>query len=194
MLFDADGVVVNPAFQFAKLLAEQYSITREMTSGFFRGVFNECMVGKADLRLVLAPYLPEWGWQGTLDEFMRAWWEADNVVDLRIVNAVGELRQNGMLCCLATNQEVNRAAYMRTHMCFWQVFDRLFFSCELGCQKPEPAYFYSIQQKLELESRELLLRDDYQKNVEVARECGWQAELYTRFEAFKERIKTWTSL
>jgi putative hydrolase of the HAD superfamily len=194
LLFDADGVVVNPAFQFAKLLAEQYGITREMTSGFFRGVFNECMVGKADLRQVLAPYLPEWGWQGTLDEFMQAWWEADNVVDMRIVNYIGELRQHGMLCCLATNQEVTRAAYMQTHMGFGQVFDRLFFSCELGCQKPDPAYFYAIQQKLELEPRELLLWDDYQKNVDVARECGWQAELYTDFEAFAERIKTWISL
>jgi len=116
------------------------------------------------------------------------------VIDLRVVNYIGELRQRGMLCCLATNQEANRAEYMKTQMGFADVFDRLFFSCELGCQKPEPAYFYSIQQKLELESRELLLWDDYQKNVEVARECGWQAELYTRFEAFKERIKTWTSL
>ena len=189
MLFDADGVVVNPAFQFSKLLAEQYGITREMTSGFFRGVFNDCLVGRADLKQVLAPFLPEWGWQGTLDEFVHTWLRADDVVDMRLVQAIQHMRQSGMLCCLATNQEANRAEYMKTHMGFAQAFDRLFFSCELGCQKPDPAYFYAIQQALALEPRELLLWDDDQKNVDGARRCGWEAELYSSFESFEEAVR-----
>jgi putative hydrolase of the HAD superfamily len=193
VLFDADGVIVNPSFQFAKLLAEQYGITRQMTSGFFQGIFDECTQGRADLKQVLAPYLPEWGWQGTVDDFVSLWLKTDHVVDMRVVEAIAKLRQHGLLCCLATIQEANRAAYMRTYMGFEQVFDRLFFSYELGCQKPDPAYFHAIQNALQIEPQELLFWDDYQKNVDAARQCGWNAELYTTFEAFEERMRAWIS-
>jgi putative hydrolase of the HAD superfamily len=193
MLFDADGVVVNPSFQFAKLLTEQYGITREMTRGFFGGVFNECNVGRAELKQVLPPYLEGWGWKGTVDEFVQLWLKTDHVIDMRIVNYISRLRRRGMLCCLATIQEANRAAYMRKEMGFTEVFDRLFFSCEVGYQKPELAYFHAVQQSLALEPQELLFWDDYLKNVDAARECGWQAELYITFEEFEERMPTWIS-
>jgi putative hydrolase of the HAD superfamily len=82
---------------------------------------------------------------------------------------------------------------MRKEMGFTEVFDRLFFSCEVGYQKPELAYFHAIQQSLALEPQELLFWDDYLKNVDAARECGWQAELYITFEEFEERMPTWIS-
>jgi putative hydrolase of the HAD superfamily len=193
VLFDADGVIVNPSFQFAKLLAEQYGITRQMTGGFFQGIFNECTQGREDLYLVLPPYLAEWGWQGGVEDFVKTWLETDHVIDMRVVEAIARLRQRGLLCCLATIQEANRAAYMRTHMGFGQVFDRLFFSYELGCQKPDLAYFHAIQNVLQIEPHELLFWDDYPKNVDAARQCGWQAELYTTFESFEERMGAWIS-
>lgn len=191
ILFDADGVIVNPSFQFAKLLAEQYGITREMTRGFFKGIFNECCVGRAELRQVLPPYLEEWGWEDTVEGFVQLWLKTDDVVDMRIVNYISGLRRSGMLCCLATVQEANRAAYMRGQMGFGDAFDELFFSCEVGYLKPDPAYFHAVQKMLRFEPQELLLWDDYQKNVDVARECGWKAELYTTFEVFEERMQAW---
>lgn len=194
VLFDADGVVVNPSFQFARLLAEQYGITRQMTSSFFQGVFNECTLGRADLKQVLPPYLAEWGWRGTVDEFVHCWLLTDDVVDRRVVEAITKLRQGGLLCCLATIQEANRAHYMRTEMRLGEVFDRLFFSSELGCQKPDLKYYFTVQQQLQLEPHELLFWDDDAKNVEAAARCGWQAELYTTFEDFEEKTRRWINL
>jgi putative hydrolase of the HAD superfamily len=113
----------------------------------------------------------------------------DHVVDERMVNAVQGLRAQGITCCLATNQEANRAAYMRTHMGFVDIFDRLFISCEIGAQKPQPAYYQHIESTLGLKKEEILFFDDGLENVKAAYERGWHAEVYTTFESFERNLE-----
>ena len=192
--FDADGVVVNPQMQFSKLLKEEYGISPEMTQSFFRGVFNDCLVGKDDLMDVLPPFLSEWGWKGSVDEFIDTWLLTDHVVDTRIITVVQNLRCNGMICCLTTSQERNRAEYMKTRMGFQDVFDHLFFSCEIGWQKPQHAYYQYVEKTLNLEKESILFWDDFRLNVESAREFGWNAELYTGFNEFEKAIKKYVTI
>jgi putative hydrolase of the HAD superfamily len=187
--FDADGVVVYPQMQFSKYLNEEYGISPEMTRGFFRGVFNDCLVGKADLNEVLPPYLREWNWKGSVDQFIATWLERDHVVDARLINVIQQLRKKGFLCCLTTSQERNRAQYMKTRMGFQEAFDHLFFSCELGCQKPDHSYFQYIESTLTLKTQSILLLDDMEKNVTAAREFGWNAEIYTEFGKFENILQ-----
>ena len=186
--FDADGVVVNPQFQFSRRLEKEYGISPGMTQGFFRGVFNDCLIGKAQLEDVLPTFLSEWGWKGSVAEFINAWLLTDHVVDVRVINAVKSLRQNGIICCLATSQEYNRAEYMRTRMGLQDAFDHLFFSCEIGWQKPHHAFYQHIETALNLEKKSILFWDDSEVNVEGAREFGWNAELYTSFDDFQKTI------
>ncbi|NTU82493.1 MAG: hypothetical protein HGA45_24505 [Chloroflexales bacterium] len=68
-------------------------------------------MGKADLAEVLPPFLKQWGWQASVDQFIETWLKADHVVDARIVHAIQSLRRNGIICCLATSQERYRAEY-----------------------------------------------------------------------------------
>ena len=74
LVLDADGVVIFP-WRFAEYLAREHGITREMTAPFFRGVFEDCLLGRAGLKEVLPPYLEAWGWRGSVDEFVAAWLE-----------------------------------------------------------------------------------------------------------------------
>lgn len=184
--FDADGVVISPQMQFAKNLADQHAISPAMTRHFFHGIFSECLIGKAELSAVLPDYLQEWKWRGTVDAFMAAWLHYDDGVDTRLLDRIQELRQAGLRCCLATNQERNRAEYMKSKMGFQDHFDHLFFSCEVGCQKPDPAYFAHIENVLKLEKQAILFWDDAEANVKAAREMGWHAERYTDFAAFEQ--------
>ena len=80
--FDADGVVVNPQMQFSKHLKREHGISPEMTRSFFNGIFNDCLVGKANLSEVLPNYLQGWNWKGSVDEFIATWLERDHVIDL----------------------------------------------------------------------------------------------------------------
>jgi putative hydrolase of the HAD superfamily len=183
VLFDADGVLIFK-LRFARLLSSEYGITREMTRPFFRGPFEACMVGAADLEDVLPPHLAAWGWRGTLDEFVSLWLETEDAVDERVVAVVRALRESGLTCCLATTQECHRAAYMRDEMGFGDLFDHLFFSCETGCTKPNPGFYAAVEETLGLEGQRLLFFDDDAVNVAAARARGWRAEVYVVFQEF----------
>jgi len=187
--FDADGVVVNPQKQFSRHLAQEHGISPAMTRSFFEGVFNDCLVGKANLKAVLPPFLKDWGWEGSVDEFIQIWLLTDHVVDGRLLKAIHSLRSNGLICCLTTSQERNRAEYMKAKMGFQEIFDQLFFSCEIGWQKPHHTYYQRVEQALNVDKGSILLWDDARSNVEAARECGWNAELYTNFDEFEQSIK-----
>lgn len=187
ILFDADGVVIFP-WRFARHLEQHYGITPAMTGDFFRGVFAECLIGQADLKQVLPPFLAKWGWQKSVDEFVAIWLEVENAVDQRLIEFIQSLRRAGYVCCLATSQERYRADYMASVMGFSQVFDRLFFSSHLGYQKPDPLYYQAVTQVLGLPKQNLLFWDDSRKNVDAAREYGWQAEVYTDFEEFQGKL------
>jgi putative hydrolase of the HAD superfamily len=189
--FDADGVVVYPQMQFSKYLNEEHGISPEMTRSFFRGVFNDCLVGKANLSEVLPTYLEEWNWRGSVEEFIATWLQRDHVIDVRLFNAIQRLRQNGTICCLTTSQERNRAEYMKTKMGFQDAFDHLVFSCEVGWQKPDQAYYQHVEKVLDIEKRSILFWDDFEKNVVGAREVGWNAEQYTEFGEFEKTMNSY---
>ena len=192
VLFDADGVVINPAMQFAKYLLTTHGITPEMTRPFFNGVFIDCLLGKADLKAVLPPFLAEWQWHASVDVFVDTWMAEDGHADQHVINAVQRLRSMGLVCGLATLQEHHRAGYMKTAMNFNELFDRTFFSCELGCMKPDEAFYRQIEQALHLPGREILFWDDSVKNVITARKLGWHAEVYLSFQDFEERMPQYT--
>jgi len=186
--FDADGVVVYPQMQFSKFLKEEHGISPEMTRCFFHGIFNDCLVGKANLNEVLPSYLKDWNWKGSVDQFIATWLERDHVIDVRLINAIQRLRQNGTICCLTTSQEHNRAEYMKTKMGFQDAFDHLFFSCEVGWQKPDHTYYQYVEKALDLEKESILFWDDSEIHVRAARDFGWNAELYTEFSEFEKTM------
>lgn len=181
IVFDLDGVVVFP-WGFANYLEREHGIMRAQTAEFFAGPFNQCIKGKADVKAILPPYLETWRWPGTLDEFVEKWLVTENLPDERLLAEIARLRKAGLRCALGTNQEYNRAEYIRKDMGFEKYFDELFFSCEIGYMKPELEYFYHAAKVLDFAPGEILFIDNEDKYVNAARQAGWQARLYTTYE------------
>ena len=78
----------------------------------------------------------------------------------------------GMRCALATNQHPERAAYMRENLGYDEVFDELFYSCELGVAKPTRRTSPRPSAAGHRAGRTLLL-DDNADNVAGARRPDW---------------------
>ena len=181
-IFDADGVVIEP-WGFANALESDHNITRAMTDEFFSREFHACLVGEADLRTKLTPYLPNWTWQGSIDELIRLWHESEDLPRPSILLLVHELRSSGHICCLASNQEAERADYIRHHMGFSQIFDHLFFSCDLGATKPDRKFYESITSTLNCSPENITFWDDTEQHVIGACNAGWNAYLYESEES-----------
>lgn len=188
VLFDADGVIILPN-HFADYLKQELDVTRAITQEFFGGPFLDCLVGKADLKETIKPFLPRWGWQGSVEAFLQWWFEVENAVDPRMVNVVATLRMRGIICGLATNQEYYRIEYMKAEMGFADTFDVIFSSAELGARKHEPIFYERATKRLALRPHEILFWDDTRGNVEIARNYGWHAEHFVSFEWFQQTLQ-----
>lgn len=188
VVFDVDGVLVE-ASVWARILAEEHGLGRSRTDPFFLGPFKKCVVGEARLKDELRPFLTEWQWPTTVDDFVARWLEADSGVNTRALDVVDALRRDGIRCYVASTQEAERAAYLRDEIALGRRFDGLFFSCELGLQKPDRRFFEAVTQTIGVEPEKLLFFDDHQVNVEGARAAGWTAELYRIGDDMRARLR-----
>ncbi len=194
IIFDADGVLIRGKY-FTYYLEKDFRIRRKTTKEFFDGVFMDCIVGKKDLRTELIPYLNEWGWKKSLDDFLDYWHKSEHNIDKHLIAYIQKLRKNGVTCCLATNQNEIRFSYMLNDMGFKDYFDKVYASGLLGYRKPYKEFYEKIIVDLVVTNKnEVLFWDDRLENVEAAVAFGIQAEMYTIFEDFKTKMQTYLSI
>lgn len=191
VIFDADGVLINGDY-FLVHLEKDFGITQDQTRYFFENVFPDCIVGKKELKTELKPYLKDWGWGKSIDEFLDYWHRMEHNIEKDLVDYIQVLREKGIICCLATNQNRYRFNYMLKEMGFAQCFDRVYASDFLGYKKPDIKFYEKVFEDLRINSKkEVLFWDDRLENIEAAREFGIHAELYTTFSDFQTRMKNY---
>jgi len=192
ILFDADGVVINSEM-FSVQYQKEHDVSNDEMLPFFKGEFQNCIIGKADLIELVKPWLLKWKWIGTVDEFLQFWFKAEHNIDERMVNIIKELRKKGIKCYLATNQEKYRTQYMNNHMGFEELFDHVFSSADIGYKKPEREFYKFILDEIKNEHRinphEIMFFDDSQENVDEAKKLDIDAHFYKNFKDFESLVK-----
>jgi putative hydrolase of the HAD superfamily len=185
ILFDADGMVIITQM-FSVQFCQEFKINYGKILPFFEDEFQPCLVGKADLKKKIKPWLKKWNWQKSVDEFLEYWFKAEHHFDERVVELIKKLREAGIKCHLTTNQEKYRTEYMRQQMGFGEIFDTVFSSAEIGFKKPQKEYFAHVLKKIGLRKSEIQFWDDKEKNVEAAAAFGFDARIYKNFEEFEK--------
>lgn len=192
LLLDVDGVLAS-GWPFSPRLERDYGIPVSTSASFFRAEpFRACLTGRVDLKEEIALHLPRWGWSGSLEEFLHYWFSSVDVLNEELLAYVQQLRQAGLPCYLATNQEQYRIAHFLERHHFAELFDGIFFSGAIGCLKEDRAFFQHVLQTLAgVQAEEMLFWDDLVVNVETARKAGIRAELYTDFPTFERSMRAY---
>jgi len=193
VLFDVDGVLVH-SWRFRQALERDHGITADMTTSFFKGAFVRCIKGQADLMETLPPFLASWGWAGSASDFVEKWLSVENAPNEAVLSVVADLRRRGIPCFVASTQEHRRARYLANEMDFARLFDGLFFSSDLGVEKPDKGFFTAVAERLGRRGMDLLFFDDAVANVEGARSAGWWAERFTGVERLRSDLARHTGL
>lgn len=191
LLFDADGVLqtwlpgtldalraLPQSPPSGVVLSEQPEVGSgsaqdSLVSAFLKAVFAAeapCLRGEADFEEQLQPVLAAWGVQQPLVQVLQIWRSIDPYPDM--FKLIKKLRGAGVQCHLATNQQSTRAAYMRNDLGYDLLFDRSFYSCDLGVAKPDPEYFRRILSSLDVPASQVLFVDDRADNVSAAVSVG----------------------
>ena len=189
IIFDADEVLILGKRRFSATLADKHGISLEKTLPFFTGIFQECLVGNADLKKVVVPYLDKWGWDKGVEMLLDYWFSLESKTDKELIKYIKELRKKGIECILATNNEKHRFEYMMNKMGLKNVFNKTYASAHLGHKKPEQEFFTKIYRELKnIKKNEVLFVDDSKENIKGAKEFGIHTELYTSFGNFKKKL------
>jgi HAD superfamily hydrolase (TIGR01509 family) len=181
VLFDADGVIQGRpdgwqeertawAGAWAGARAEEFLLATSAAD-------TSCLAGK-DFGAAMREVLRQFEISAPLAEVIdRRFW-----IEVRqpMLAAVRALRDLGLRCALATNQQNLRGGYMRRSLGFEQIFDEQFYSYELGFAKPEAGYFKAIMDRIEVAPSRVLFIDDHDGNVAGAYELGINSELFPR--------------
>ena len=173
VLFDADGVLQEPVEGGRERLASLCGVPsrKEEFVTDFLSAEMPCLRGDADMADMIADVLRKWASPFSVEQAIETHTKivAMNPESIEVVHA---LRKSGVPAYLATNQHEYRARYMSEVFGYADVFDGEFYSCRLGCKKPEPEYFHTILGSLPIPAERLLFIDDREQNVAAARSVG----------------------
>ncbi len=187
VLFDADNTVINKPQMFSERFAKEFNVPIKKMLPFFKNEFKLCLVGKSDLKIELLKYLDSWGWKKSVDELLHYWFIVEHYIDREMVISIEKLRRKGIRCYFATNQEKYRADYITNKMELKQIFDDLFFSCDLGFTKPSQQFWEVLYKCINNPPKDtVLFWDDDEDCAASAREFGFKAEVYKNFKSYSK--------
>ncbi len=181
VIFDIDWVLITSWYSFGKYLQKYYLDNTDDMQDFFCWEFKDTSIWKKDLKEILKPILEKWNWTLWIEKFLELWFLMDGKVDKRVLNLAQTLREKGIICWVASNQEKYRKKYILEKMWFSKLFDKSYFSCDLWVSKPSQEYYSKMLADLNLLFDEVIFIDDDEKNVEGARSIGIESILYKDF-------------
>lgn len=179
LIFDVDGCVIKTGVRFSTRFSHDFGIPMESMLQFFENEFRSCLVGKADLKTVIVPYLKQWGVAMSADQTLSYWFSGDTTKRL-ILDDVDRLRLQNIPSFLATDNERYRTNYLFHTIGLSTYFVDIFSSSSIGYKKNDPNFWSRVLRELApVKASEILFFDDDQLNVDAALRCGLNARLYT---------------
>jgi putative hydrolase of the HAD superfamily len=176
VLFDADGVIQRAPRDLHDRLTRLLGGAADAREACMADIFAAeapALVGRADFALELAPIVARWRAACDAEAILTLWRTIE--IDPSVLAVVADLRRAGVYCAIASSQERHRARYMSKQLGYGTLFDAEFYSCDLGCAKPDRRFFAEIVRRATLVPERTLFLDDRIEHVEAARACGLRA-------------------
>lgn len=190
ILWDADGVLMQTftedgLFCWTLTIEEELGMTEAQASGPFHDGWDDVLLGRRDALDAISAHFTAKGITVSPERFLDYWLEKDCRINERVA---AQMRRFGG--CIATNQDRRRS----TLLAQWFAPDirKVFASSAIGAMKPDPIYFLTIEDALDLEPEQLCLIDDSLTNIKAARERGWQGHHFTGVERLQAFLDTLT--
>ena len=185
--WDADGVTLRRSRLFSEQLAAEHGLDVKKLQPFFKGVFKQCSLGKADLKEELADVIGAWGWHGTVEELLEYWFKRCTELDQEVLTCVRAIRDAGVRCFMTTDQERYRGEYLQNLVGHHNPFEQVFYAAYIGAGKKELAFWDYVYEKinrapmgasLAVSRESILVIDDDTEDIEMAKSAGFATHLY----------------
>lgn len=105
-----------------------------------------------------------------------------------------ELGRNGLKRAALTNFSAEKLALVRPRFAFFDWFDVMIVSGEVGMVKPDPGIYHLTLERLACQAQECVFIDDSLANVETARQLGFHAVHFQSPQQLRAALQAWRLL
>ncbi len=185
LLLDADGVLQDREDESVLLarIGDLLGVGEAGVEEFLEVALaaeRPCLEGRDRWSRVLPDLLERWDARERAEELLALWCDTE-VVAPALALAM-RVREHGVRCWIASNQDVGRATVMEERFSYARLLDGSFYSHAVGVAKPDPAYFETILGRLGAAPAAVAFVDDREDNVAAARGLGIRAVRWQRRE------------
>jgi len=191
--FDLDGVYFTARGKqsFHRALIKEFGGEKAAVDGFMRTseTMRDFACGRVSVDAFFNELRVATGASGTDDELI-ARWIRDYEIDARVRQAVQSARAQGYRTCVCTNNNAARLPALETKYGFYQDFDVVVSSHEVGYTKPSLEIFNELLTRIGVAASELVYADDNPDRLQGARDVGITTFVFEDFEQFVRELKT----
>ena len=124
----------------------------------------------------------------TIEEMTHIFHEAMNL-NKEIVNMIKKLKGKYSILMLSNNNKPIKGIFKNHYNDIFSLFEKAYFSCDFAMRKPEKEFFMLVLKDSQLTPDECVFIDDKDKNIEAARELGFNAILFRDNDHLIEDLK-----
>lgn len=190
-MVDVDGVLIVHPDQggWSANLERDFGIApARLQSAFFSRHWDDIVNGRAALRDRLALVLREIAPAMSCDVLIDYWFSNDAHLNRDLLAELSAIRAGGTEVHLATLQEHERGRYLWDTLDLRSECDGLHYSAQLGCSKPDPAFYHAVQAHTGFGADAIFFIDDKPANVAAAQSCGWRAAVWTGCDTLRSLL------
>jgi len=186
-LFDIDGVL-NNVEKFSLRYEKEYGVSVDLLLPFFKNEFQDCLVGKLDLKEQLEKVKGIWKFNGSTEELLKFWFEGEINVNKEVLRIIETVKNAGYPVIAVTNQEKYRTNYLKKKLDLDKLFYKTYSSAQIGVKKPEKGFYEYIKNDMKIDYNEFAYWDDDEDNVVESAKLGISSYRYLGINDFREQI------
>lgn len=180
VLFDAAGVLFPANKVVGETLQEEFGLSEEELAEFWHnGLYHELTVGRITTEKLLRAFaetydLPQE--KVTKELFVTAFTKSLSPMP-GIRDLITRLQKTGVKLALLSDT-TEMYADIRHELGYYEPFEKLFFSYDIGFRKPDPQAYQTVIDHYGVPASEIFFVDDVAKNVEAAKRQGMRAVVF----------------
>lgn len=185
--FDLDGVYFTPQGKrsFHQALSEEFGADPKTVDEILQHsqIMVEFITGKIKPSTFWEHLRSQTGIIATDDELV-ARWIRDYEIDPDVQRAVHSAKTQGYITCVCTNNNAARLPALQEKFSFYDDFDAVVSSHEVGYKKPSREIFTALLERTGVRAAELVYSDDNSERIQGARDLGINVFVYENFDQF----------
>ena len=191
ILVDYGGVLGSdaPVLSFDAETSEKTGLSQKEILDIYWAFWNDMKVGKADLvdynkEIIKRAQLPI-----SLKELNVLHYKKI-ALNREMMEYMMSLKSHGYTLIILSNESKQGLDEKIQKFKLHQVFEKIYNSAYLGMAKPNKKIFEYVLRDYHIEASTTVFIDDLDKNINAAKELGFQTVLFENFEQMKKEITT----